>query len=61
MARYKTGQKAPKTGNYDWDGYLGGTRTPRPTREEQRIRLTAGKTFPPINSADKGAWWRGPV
>ena len=61
MGEYKTGDEAPKTGNYDWVRYTDGTRTPRPTQEEQRIRLTRGATFPPVRSANKGAWWRGPV
>ncbi len=61
VAEYKTGEHAPLSGRYDWVRYTDGTRTPRPTREEQRIRLTAGEKFPPISSCNKGAVWRGPV
>lgn len=56
--RYKTGDKAPSTGNYRWDGYTDGTSTPRPTTEELIIRLSAGETFPPIKSCNKGAYWK---
>ncbi|MCY4063110.1 MAG: YjzC family protein [Chloroflexi bacterium] len=61
MAQYKTGQKAPRSGRYNWVRYTDGTRTPRPTTEEQQIRLTTGERFPPVASAGKAAWWRGPV
>jgi hypothetical protein len=55
--RFKTGQKAPAKAWYLWDGYTDGTRTPRPTVEEQKIPLETGETFPPINSCNKGAYW----
>ena len=61
MGRYKTGQKAKSSGRYNWDGYTDGTRTPKPTPEEMQIVLTRGETFPPIQSCNKAAWWRGPV
>ena len=56
--RYQTGQKCPKTGTYDFDGYTDGTWSPAPTAEEKRIPMREGGTFPPINSADKACWWR---
>lgn len=56
--RYKTGETSPANAYYAWDGYTDGTRTPSPTDEERIIHLKNGKTFPPINSCDKGAWWK---
>ena len=58
MARYKTGEKAPRKSFYDFDGYTDGTSYPTPTQEEQRIHLLAGEVFPPIKSSNKGAFWR---
>lgn len=55
--RYKTGEKAPYSGNYQFDGYTDGTSTPAPTQNERVIPLTKGETFPPINSCDKAAYW----
>ncbi len=56
--RYKTGHISPANAYYAWDGYTDGTRYPSPTSEEQYIRLENGERFPPINSCDKGAWWK---
>jgi hypothetical protein len=55
---YKTGQEAPQTGRYEWAGYTDGTQWPLPTAEERVIDLERGERFPPINSCDKGAYWR---
>jgi len=55
---YKTGQTSPAHAVYAWDHYTDGTRYPLPTNEERDITLENGETFPPINSCDKGAWWR---
>ena len=49
--RYKTGEKCPAKGNYKFDGYVDGTRTPSPTAEEKRIPLETGETFPPFAPA----------
>lgn len=56
--RFKTGQNSPANAYYEWDGYTDGTRTPAPTHEEKKINLETGEVFPPINSVDKGAFWR---
>lgn len=56
--RFKTGEKSPTRGNYTFDGYTKEPPTPLPTSEEQRITLDADKTFPPINSTDRGAYWK---
>ncbi|HEV8578204.1 MAG TPA: YjzC family protein [Thermoanaerobaculia bacterium] len=56
--RYKTGQECPRTGRYQFDGYVDGTWTPAPTAEEKEIPLSKGETFPPIRSQNKACWWR---
>ncbi|WP_407270400.1 YjzC family protein [Radiobacillus sp. PE A8.2] len=56
--RYKTGQLSPANAYYKWDGYTDGTRSPSPTDEESKIKLEKSEVFPPINSCDKGAYWR---
>ncbi|MCB5288268.1 MAG: YjzC family protein [Candidatus Cloacimonetes bacterium] len=56
--RYKTGQDSPAHARYAWDGYTDGTRSPSPTEAEKSITLETGEKFPPINSCDKGAWWK---
>lgn len=52
---YKTGEKAPSTGNYDFVKHLDGTT--RCTSEEKRIRLEKGETFPPHKSCEKACYW----
>jgi hypothetical protein len=59
MGRYKTGEKAPRTGIFDFDGYTDGSNSPAPTTDERRIPLATGEVFPPVKSSNKGAWWRG--
>jgi len=56
--RFKTGQKSPVNGDYNFDGYLDGSAYPAPSSEEKQITLETNETFPPINSADKGCWWK---
>ncbi|WP_228728245.1 YjzC family protein [Brevibacillus composti] len=56
--RYKTGQRSPANAYYAWDGYTDGTYSPRPTAEEMKIKLERDEVFPPINSTDKGAYWK---
>lgn len=57
--RFRTGQNVDTTGTYAWDGYLDGTSTPSPTREESTMRLEARRdTFPPIRSCNKGCYWK---
>ena len=55
---YKTGQKAPKAGHYEFVKYTDGTTTPSPTTQERIISLKKGGFFPPIHSCDKAAWWK---
>jgi len=56
--RFKTGEKSPQRGKFQFDGYLDGTSTPAPTAEEKIIELDADETFPPIRSAKKACWWK---
>jgi hypothetical protein len=55
--RYRTGQKNPESGVYQFDGYLDGGFTPYPTKEERLIPLSEDETFPPIASAKKACYW----
>jgi hypothetical protein len=56
-ARYKTGQEAPSTDNYRFDGFADGTTSCRPTADESFIPLKKGDKFPPIRSCNAAAWW----
>ena len=56
--RFKTGDKCVTSGDYAFDGYTDGSKTPAPTPNEQSIPLRAGETFPPVKSSQKGAWWK---
>ena len=53
---FKTGEKAPVTGNYRFVRHVDGTTNHTPA--EAVIPLRAGETFPPCKSCDKGAFWR---
>ncbi len=55
---YKTGDKAPFTGRYEFVRYTDGSTTPAPTSQERVIPLSKDETFPPVKSCNKGAWWR---
>jgi len=48
---YKTGEKAPSTGDYEFVMHLDGTM--KCTSEERRIRLEKGEAFPPHKSCGK--------
>lgn len=56
--RFKTGETCQAKGDYEFDGYLDGTSTPKPTAEEMEIPLSVGETFPPIKSSEKACWWK---
>jgi hypothetical protein len=56
--RFLTGSKCETTGFYTFDGYKDGTNQPPPTSEERAFQLDKGKTFPPVNSCDKAAYWK---
>ena len=55
---YKTGDKAPYTGRYEFVRYTDGSTTPAPTNDERIIPLSSGEVFPPVKSCNKGAWRR---
>lgn len=56
--RFKTGQQCTTSGSYVFDGYTQEPQTPTPSQEERVISLTVGKTFPPIRSSERGAYWK---
>ena len=56
--RFRTGETCQESGRYQFDGYLDGSYTPVPTREEQEIPLSRGENFPPIRSSGKACWWK---
>lgn len=58
MARYKTGQKAPRIQTYTFDRYVDDPQDPPPTEEEREIPLSTGEVFPPIRSSGRSAYWR---
>lgn len=59
MNRFKTGEKAPQSGLYRYDGP---TSTDGiscvPTPEEMVIPLQKDETFPPVKSCGSAAYWR---
>ncbi len=55
---FRTGETCQTAGSYVFDGYLDGTTTPSPTAEERVIPLDVRDVFPPVRSANKGAWWK---
>lgn len=56
--RFSTAQRCVASGSYVFDGYTDGSSAPAPTQEERVISLRVGDTFPPIRSANKGAYWK---
>jgi|GEM_PF-6552111 len=54
---YQTGQTAPYSGAYRFDGYVDGAQAPLPAEKERMIVVIAGETFPPIRSVAKSCWW----
>lgn len=55
--RFTTGDLCVTSAVYRFDGYLDGSRTPRPHTEEEQIPLSRGERFPPIRSAGKSCFW----
>jgi hypothetical protein len=57
--RFHTGETCETTGSYVFDGYYpNGEMTPAPTAEERVEPMVAGRTFPPIRSHSKAAYWK---
>jgi hypothetical protein len=55
---YVTGQKAPTSGVYEYVRHTDGPPYCTPTANERYIPLSAGETFPPHKSCEKGVIWR---
>ncbi|MFY3739826.1 MAG: hypothetical protein HMLIMOIP_000245 [Candidatus Nitrosomirales archaeon] len=58
MATHKTGEKAPVSGIYRYDGPADDKISCTPTQEEMLIPLSRGETFPPVKSCDSAAHWK---
>ncbi|UOQ45976.1 YjzC family protein [Halobacillus salinarum] len=56
--RFKTGEKAPESGTYEFDGLTDGRKNSNPTDEETQIKLESGETFPPLRSSKESAYWK---
>lgn len=56
--KYKTGDKAPVTGNYRFAGFVDSRVNCKPTTNERIIPMKRGDTFPPVRSCDAAAWWQ---
>ena len=54
---FKTGQRAPVSGIYQYVRHLTPT-TCTPTVEEREIPLSAGEVFPPHRSCSAGVLWK---
>lgn len=54
--RHKTGEKCPKSGTWEWDGWLDGSWSPVPSHAARYIPLSAGETFPPCDG--RGCYWK---
>lgn len=52
---YKTGEKAPLSGDYKFIKHIDGTT--RCTNEEYIIPLSKDEVFPPHKSCNKGCYW----
>jgi hypothetical protein len=57
-AEYRTGEKAPVSGRYDFVRHTSTDSSCHPTAGEQSIPLSKGETFPPCRSCQTGAVWR---
>ena len=56
-SEYRTGEKAPISGRYDFVRHTTAVSC-QPTSAERRIPLSLGETFPPCRSCRTGAVWR---
>lgn len=55
---FRTGQKAPVSGIYQFVRLTDPSKTCVPTANERTIPLRQGETFPPVRSCNEGAIWR---
>ncbi|MBN8236314.1 YjzC family protein [Halobacillus kuroshimensis] len=56
--RFKTGEKAPEKGTYQFDGLVDGGSENDVTEDEKHIELENGDQFPPIRSNKEAAYWK---
>jgi hypothetical protein len=56
--RYKTGEKAPEAGTYEFDSLVDGRKKEKVTEDEKKIELSNGDTFPPLRSSKEAAYWK---
>ncbi|NBJ70644.1 MULTISPECIES: YjzC family protein [Clostridia] len=56
--RFKTGEKAPENGTYEFDGLVNGGNESEVTEDEKSIKLSSGDQFPPIRSNKEAAYWK---
>ena len=57
-SEFRTGEKAPVSGRYDFVRHASPATACHPTPAERRIPLSKGETFPPCRSCKTGAVWR---
>ncbi len=56
--RFKTGEEAPESGQYKFDGFTeGGTSDANLTEDEKKLDMEKGDRFPPVPSVNKGAYY----
>ncbi|MCA0173053.1 YjzC family protein [Bacillus sp. RAR_GA_16] len=56
--RYKTGEKAPENGTYEFVGLVNESNQNANAEEEKNIQLSSGDTFPPSQSNKDAAYWK---
>ncbi|ASF39001.1 general stress protein [Halobacillus halophilus] len=56
--RFKTGEKAPEKGTYEFDGLVNEGNENDVTEDEKHIELSNGDTFPPTRSNKDAAYWK---
>ncbi|MFZ0474343.1 MAG: YjzC family protein [Halobacillus sp.] len=54
--RFKTGEKAPENGTYEFDGLVNEGNENNVTEDEKHIELSSGDTFPPTRSNKDAAY-----
>ncbi|KUP08839.1 general stress protein [Bacillus coahuilensis p1.1.43] len=56
--RYKTGEKAPESGTYEFDGLVNESSDNNDLGKENHIDRGSGDTFPPTRSNKDEAYWK---
>jgi len=55
---FRTGEKAPVSGDYEYVRHTDTGITCTPTAAEKQIPLSRGETFPPHRSCGRGVVWK---